>query len=66
MENRQINVSKAVNLQSIDELLRVDQIQYRTKLREYFNRVDVEEFNDDVMHDINGLKTNDEHFITRL
>ena len=59
-------VIKAVQLQTIDEILNVNQIEYIQRLTQYFERVNVDEFNFDVLHDINGLKHNDEHFIPRL
>ena len=59
-------VKNAVKLQTITDILSVNQIEYRQRLTEYFSRVLVKDFNSDVLHDINGLKHNDEHFIPRL
>jgi len=59
-------VKKAVQLQTIDDILNVNQIEYRSRLTDYFSRVEVKDFNSDVLHDINGLKHNDEHFLPRL
>tara|TARA_R100000781_G_scaffold77503_1_gene47980 strand:- start:153 stop:353 length:201 start_codon:yes stop_codon:yes gene_type:complete len=65
---RKINeqVIKAVKLQTIEDILTVNQTEYRQRLTEYFSRVSVKDFNSDVLHDINGLKHNDEHFLPRL
>jgi hypothetical protein len=59
-------VIKAVKLQTIEDILSVNQTEYRQRLTEYFSRVSVKDFNSDVLHDINGLKHNDEHFLPRL
>ena len=59
-------VKNAVKLQTITDILSVNQIEYRQRLTEYFSRVLVKDFNSDVLHDINGLKHNDEHFLPRL
>lgn len=59
-------VKNAVKLQTITDILSVNQIEYRQRLTEYFSRVSVKDFNSDVLHDINGLKHNDEHFLPRL
>lgn len=59
-------VRKAISLQSMDDILNINQMQYTKRLTDYFSRVKVSEFNSDVLHDINGLKNNDEHFLTRL
>jgi hypothetical protein len=66
MKNVSEQVKKSVMLLSLDEIMTINHTQYREKLTEYFNRVNVTDFNSDVLHDINGLKYNDEHFITRL
>jgi len=62
-------VIKAVKLQTIEDILTVNQTEYRQRLTEYFSRIkypSVKDFNSDVLHDINGLKHNDEHFLPRL
>ena len=59
-------VKKAVSLQTMEDILNFNQIGYRKRLTDYFSRVKVTDFNFDVLHDINGLKHNDEHFLTRL
>ena len=66
MTNINEQVIKAVKLQTIDDILTVNQTEYRQRLTEYFSRVSVKDFNSDVLHDINGLKHNDEHFLPRL
>ena len=59
-------VKQAVQLQTIEDILNVNQIEYRKRLTDYFSRVKVTDINFDVLHDINGLKHNDEHFLPRL
>tara|TARA_R110000822_G_scaffold244144_2_gene372895 strand:+ start:851 stop:1051 length:201 start_codon:yes stop_codon:yes gene_type:complete len=59
-------VKQAVQLQTIEDILNVNQIEYRRRLTDYFSRVKVTDINFDVLHDINGLKHNDEHFLPRL
>lgn len=59
-------VKKSVLRLSIDDLMNINHILYNQRLREYFTRVNVKDFNSDVLHDINGLKYEDEHFVTRL
>tara|TARA_R110000824_G_scaffold360035_3_gene547739 strand:+ start:535 stop:735 length:201 start_codon:yes stop_codon:yes gene_type:complete len=59
-------VKKAIQLQTIEDILNVNQIEYRRRLTDYFSRVKVTDINFDVLHDINGLKHNDEHFLPRL
>jgi hypothetical protein len=59
-------VKKAIQLQTIEDILNVNQIEYRSRLTDYFSRVKVTDINFDVLHDINGLKYNDEHFLPRL
>ena len=59
-------VKFAVSLQTMEDILNLNQIGYRERLTDYFSRVKVTDFNSDVLHDINGLKHNDEHFLTRL
>ena len=59
-------VKKAIQLQTIEDILNVNQIEYRSRLTDYFSRVEVEDFNYDVLHDIIGLKYNEEHFLPRL
>ena len=59
-------VKKAVSLQTMEDILNLNQIGYRKRLTDYFSRVKVTDFNFDVLHDTNGLKHNDEHFLTRL
>ena len=59
-------VKKAIQLQTIEDILNVNQIEYRSRLTDYFSRVKVTDINFDVLHDINGLKHNDEHFLPRL
>jgi len=66
MKNVNQKVREALSFQSIDDILNINQIKYRMRLKDYFSRVKVEEFNSDVLHDINGLKYDDEHFLTRL
>lgn len=59
-------VKNAVKLQTITDILNVNQIEYRKRLTDYFSRVKVTDINFDVLHDINGLKHNDEYFLPRL
>ena len=59
-------VKKSILRLSIDDLMNINHILYNQRLREYFTRVNVKDFNSDVLHDINGLKYEDEHFVTRL
>lgn len=66
MKHLKEQVDKAVSRQTWEDILSINQIEYRERLREYFSRVDAEEFNLDIIHDIEGLKRNDEHFLTRL
>ena len=66
------NVKKAIKMQSINEVMNINQIQFRSRLFEYFKRENIKfltnqnSFNSDAMHDINGLKYEDKHFLTRL
>ena len=66
MKNVNQKVREALELQSLDDIFNINQMQYRKRLTQYFLRVKVSEFNSDVLHDINGLKHNNEHFATRL
>lgn len=59
-------VKKSVLRLSIDDLMNINHTLYNQRLREYFTRVNVKDFNSDVLHDINGLKYEDEYFVTRL
>ena len=38
-------VRKAISLQSMDDILNINQMQYTKRLTEYFSRVKVSEFN---------------------
>jgi len=70
MKEINLAVNKAIRLQSVDDILSVNQLEYRSRLTEYFSKLVSKdyslEFNTDVLHDILGLKTNDKHFIPRL
>ena len=70
MKEINLAVNKAIRLQSVDDILSVNQLEYRSRLTEYFSKLVSKdnslEFNTDVLHDIIGLKTNDKHFIPRL
>jgi len=69
MGMKEINtlVKKAIRLQTIEEICNISQMNYRQRLFNYFARIDeVEEFTLDIMHDIQGLKYEDKHFLTRL
>jgi hypothetical protein len=66
MKNVNQKVREALELQSLEDIFNINQMEYRKRLTQYFLRVKVSEFNSDVLHDINGLKYNNEHFSTRL
>lgn len=74
MTIKEINelVNKVLMMQSIEELMNINQVEYRKRLFEYFKRektqflLNKKCFNSDLIHDINGLKYDDEFFVTRL
>ena len=64
-------IKRALHTQSVNEILNVNQLGYRKRLYEYFDRllkegIAVDFNNPDLKHDIHGLKQKDKHFLTRL
>jgi NAD(P)H-nitrite reductase large subunit len=62
-------VKKADNMLSIKEILCMsnqDRADYSNRLMNYFERVNVNEFNEDVLHDIEVLKSSNKTIVTKL
>ena len=62
-------VKKANEMQSTKEIVLMsnqERADYSNRLMKYFERVNVDEFNEDVLHDIEVLKSSNKTIITKL